>query len=65
MPTDFWKKTTASAAHPGKIPSQFIPGERRFVGTAPANVTQIQVQMVARDERGEQVTTTIVLNFDR
>ena len=42
----------------------FIPGERRFVGTAPPNVTQIQVKVMARDERGEQVSTTITLNFD-
>ena len=43
---------------------QFNPGERRFVGTAPNNVKQIQVRVVASDERGEQIATTITLSFD-
>jgi Putative Ig domain len=43
---------------------KFVPGERRFVGTAPPNVSQVSVVVTARDERGEQVSTTITLNFN-
>lgn len=42
---------------------KFVPGERRFVGTAPPNVGQVSVVVTARDERGEQVSTSITLNF--
>jgi len=42
---------------------KFVPGERRFVGTAPPNVSQVSVVVTARDERGEQVSTSITLNF--
>jgi hypothetical protein len=42
---------------------KFVPGERRFVGTAQPNVSQVSVVVTARDERGEQVSTSITLNF--
>jgi hypothetical protein len=32
--------------------------------TAPPNVAQVGVVVTARDERGEQVSTTITLNFN-
>ena len=49
----------------GRLPDwlKFVPGERRFVGTAPPNVGQVSVVVTARDERGEQVSTSITLNF--
>jgi hypothetical protein len=56
---------SARAADGQALPDwlKFVPGERRFVGTAPPNVSQVSVVVTARDERGEQVSTTITLNF--
>lgn len=56
---------SASTADGQPLPDwlKFVPGERRFVGTAPPNVGQVSVVVTARDERGEQVSTSITLNF--
>jgi hypothetical protein len=41
----------------------FSPGERRFTGTPPLGVTSLQVMVVATDTNGNQVSTTLSLQF--
>jgi phage-related protein len=42
---------------------KFSPGERQFSGTPPQGVTSLQVAVVATDANGNQVSTTLNLQF--
>ena len=56
---------SATTASGSPLPDwvKFSPGERRFTGTPPVGVTSLQVMVVATDTNGNQVSTTLTLQF--
>jgi hypothetical protein len=56
---------SATTANGSPLPDWviFSPGERRFTGTPPLGVTSLQVMVVATDTNGNQVSTTLTLQF--
>ena len=56
---------SAKAADGGALPDwiDFSPTERRFTGTPPRGVTTLQVVVEATDSNGNQVSTSLTLQF--